>query len=384
MEFFRTIDFAETEEHQMLKESLRRFLAKELAPIAAQLDKEERFPADVIKKMGALGFLGLILPEEYGGGGHDFVGCAIVAEEVSRICAATYTSTTGHVFAEHWIDMFGTKHQKDRYLTGMATAEKIGAIALTEPDAGSDVASLKTTAVRQGDNYILNGTKIFISNGPVADVVVVLARTGGPGPKGISTFIVESGFPGYSATPPFEKCGNRASLTSEIVFENCEVPAGNLLGEENRGFIGSMKFLPFERMMVAVCCAALAETALDECIRYAKERKQFGQPIASFQMIQSMMAENATNIYATRCMVKHLIELLKKEVECNVEASMAKLFGSEMVMRATIDAVQILGGYGYTREFPVERYMRDAKLFAIGGGTSQIQKLIIARRLLEL
>jgi len=357
MEFFRTIDFAETEEHQMLKESLRRFLAKELAPIAAQLDKEERFPADVIKKMGALGFLGLILPEEYGGGGHDFVGCAIVAEEVSRICAATYTSTTGHVFAEHWIDMFGTKHQKDRYLTGMATAEKIGAIALTEPDAGSDVASLKTTAVRQGDNYILNGTKIFISNGPVADVVVVLARTGGPGPKGISTFIVESGFPGYSATPPFEKCGNRASLTSEIVFENCEVPAGNLLGEENRGFIGSMKFLPFERMMVAVCCAALAETALDECIRYAKERKQFGQPIASFQMIQSMMAE---------------------------KASMAKLFGSEMVMRATIDAVQILGGYGYTREFPVERYMRDAKLFAIGGGTSQIQKLIIARRLLEL
>jgi len=382
MDFFKTTDLAETQEHRLLQESLRRFLAKELAPIAAQIDREERFPLEVVKHMGRLGFLGLILPEEYGGGGRDFTGCAIVAEEVSKICAATYTSTTAHVFAEHWIDLFGTEDQKRRYLPAMATADLLGAIALTEPEAGSDVASLATTAVREGDAYVLNGTKTFISNGPVADLVVVLARTGGPGPKGISTFIVESSTPGFEAGKPFEKCGNRASLTSEIFLRGCRVPARNLLGEENRGFIGSMQFLPFERMMVAVCCAALAQAALEACLRYAHERRQFGQPISSFQMIQGMLAEIATNIYATRCIVKHLIALLKQGVPCNTEASMGKLFGAEMVMRATIDAVQVLGGYGYTRDFPVERYMRDAKLFAIGGGTSQIQKLIIARALL--
>ncbi len=383
MEVFKSTDFAVTPEHRMLQDSVRRFVAKELAPIAAHIDKEERFPLDVIKHMGRLGFLGLIVPEEYGGGGRDFTGCAIVAEEVSKVCAGTYTSTTAHVFAEHWIDMFGTEEQKNRYLPRMATTDLLGAIALTEPEAGSDVASLKTTARREGDVYVLNGTKTFISNGPVADVIVVLARTGGPGPKGISTFIVESNMPGFSPGKPFEKCGNRASLTSEITFRECRVPRTHLLGQEHRGFVESMRFLPFERVMVAVCCVGLAQAALEACIRYAKDRTQFGQPICSFQMIQSMLADIATNIYATRCMIQHIIGLLEQGVACNTEASMGKYFGAEMVMRATIDAVQILGGYGYTHEFPVERYMRDAKLFAIGGGTSQIQKLIIARALLN-
>ena len=379
---FKTIDYAETEEHRMVQETARRFLADKLAPIAAEIDRDERFPREVFKELGRLGLLALMAPEEYGGGGHDVIGCAIVAEEISKICAGTYTSTTGHVFCLHWIDKYGTPEQKEKYLPRLATGEWIGGMAITEPEAGSDVASLKTTAVRDGDDYVVNGNKIFITNGSVADVIVCLVRTGGPGPKGISTLIIETANPGYSASKPFEKCGNRASPTNELAFENCRVPVSNLLGRENRGFIESMIFFPFERALVGVCCGALCESALEETIRYCKERTQFGQPIIEFQMVQQILAEMAVDLQATKSLTRDVLKRYTAGADANTEASIAKIYGADAAMRVTTNAVQLLGGYGYTREFPVERWFRDAKLFAIGGGTSQIQKLIVARALM--
>lgn len=379
---FKPIDYAETDEHRMIQETVRRFVADKLAPIAAEIDRDERFPREVFKELGKLGLLALMAPEAYGGGGHDVIGCALVAEEISKVCAGTYTSTTGHVFCLHWIDKYGTPEQKAAYLPKLATGEWVGGMAITEPEAGSDVASLKTTAVRDGDDYVVNGNKIFITNGSVADVIVCLVRTGGPGPKGISTLIIETDNPGYTASTPFEKCGNRASPTNELAFENCRVPVSNLLGTENRGFIESMIFFPFERALVGVCCGALCEAALEETVKYCKERSQFGRPIIEFQMVQQILAEMAVDLQATKTLTKDVLKKYMSGADANVEASIAKIYGADAVMRVTTHAVQLLGGYGYTREFPVERWFRDAKLFAIGGGTSQIQKLIVARALM--
>jgi len=379
---FKPIDYAETDEHRMIQETARRFLTDKLLPIAAEIDRDERFPLEVFKELGHLGLLALMAPEEYGGGGHDVMGCAIVAEEIAKICAGTYTSTTGHVFCLHWIDKYGTPEQKKRYLPLLASGAWIGGMAVTEPEAGSDVGALKTTAVREGDTFVVNGNKIFITNGSVADVIVCLVRTGGPGPKGISTLIVETDTPGFSASKPFEKCGNRASPTNELAFENCRVPVENLLGRENKGFIESMIFFPFERAMVGVCCGALCETALQEVVRYCKERTQFGRPIIEFQMVQQILAEMAVDLQATKSLTRDALKKYLSGKDANIEASIAKIFGADAAMRVTTNAVQLLGGYGYTREFPVERWFRDAKLYAIGGGTSQIQKLIVARALM--
>ncbi len=379
---FETIDYAETEEHRMVQSTARKFLADKLAPIAAQLDEEERFPKEIIRGMGELGLLALIAPEEFGGGGHDVIGTAIVAEEVSKICAGTYTSAQGHIFCLHWIDKYATPEQKAKYLPRLVSGEWLGGIAITEPEAGSDVASLKTTAVREGDHYVVNGTKTFISNGNVADVIVCMTRTGGPGPKGISTLIIETSTPGYSASKPFEKLGNRASPTCEVALEDCRIPAENLLGRENNGFIESMVFFPFERALVAVCCGALCESALNESLQYCKERKQFGKPIAEFQMVQQILAEMAVDLQATKSLTRDVLKKYASGQDANMEASIAKIFAADAAMRVTTNAVQLLGGYGYTREFPVERWFRDAKLFAIGGGTSQIQKMIVARGLM--
>lgn len=378
---FKPIDYAETDEHRMIQETARRFLTDKLLPIAAEIDRDERFPLEVFKELGHLGLLALMAPEEYGGGGHDVMGCAIVAEEIAKICAGTYTSTTGHVFCLHWIDKYGTPEQKKRYLPLLASGAWIGGMAVTEPEAGSDVGALKTTAVREGDTFVVNGNKIFITNGSVADVIVCLVRTGGPGPKGISTLIVETDTPGFSASKPFEKCGNRASPTNELAFENCRVPVENLLGRENKGFIESMIFFPFERAMVGVCCGALCEAALQEVVRYCKERTQFGRPIIEFQMVQQILAEMAVDLQATKSLTRDALKKYLSGKDANIEASIAKIFGADAAMRVTTNAVQLLGGYGYTREFPVERWFRDAKLYAIGGGTSQIQKLIVARAL---
>ena len=379
---FKPVDYAETDEHRMIQDTIRRFVADKLAPIAAEIDQEERFPIEVIKELGELGLLGLMASEEHGGGGHDVIGDAIVAEEISKVCAGTYTSTTGHVFCEHWIEKYGTPEQKEKYIPKLASVEWIGGMAITEPEAGSDVASLTTTAVRDGDDFIVNGNKIFITNASVADVMVCLVRTGGPGPKGISTLIIETSTPGYSASKPFEKLGNRSSPTCELALEDCRVPVANLLGKENRGFIESMVFFPFERALVGVCCGALCEAALDEAVRYCKERKQFGQPIIEFQMVQQMLAEMVVDLQATKMLTRDVLRKYAAGENANLEASIAKIYGADAAMRVTMNAVQLLGGYGYTREFPVERWFRDAKLFAIGGGTSQIQKLILARGLM--
>ncbi len=376
---FKFINYAVTEEHQMLQDTLRKFLGDKLAPIAAELDEKEEIALDVIKELGQMGFLALMAPEEYGGGGHDVVGAGIVAEEISKICAGTYTSTSGHVFSMHWIDKFGTKEQRDKYVPKLASGEYIGCIGITEPEAGSDVAGLKTKAVKDGDSYVLNGTKTFISNGNVADIIVCMTRTGEPGPRGISNFIIETKTEGYEASKPFEKLGNRASPTCEVAFTDCRVPAENLLGTENNGFIETMNFFPFERVLVAVACGALGESSYYEALEYAHDRKQFGKPIIQYQMVQQMIADMACDIQAIKAMTKDCLLKYASGVQANTDASMAKLFASETVMKITMNAIQIFGGYGYTREFPVERWFRDAKLYAIGGGTSQIQRQIIAR-----
>jgi alkylation response protein AidB-like acyl-CoA dehydrogenase len=378
---FQPIDYAETEEHRMIRATARKFLAARLAPIAAEIDRQGRFPEDVVKDLGRQGLLGLVASEEHGGGGRDFVGAAIVAEEIAKICAGTYTSTSGHVLALHWIDAFGSPEQKAQYVPKLANAAWLAGIAITEPEAGSDVAALQTTAAREGDCFRVNGSKVFITNGSVADVLVCLVRTGGPGAKGLSTLIVETRTPGFSASPPFEKCGNRSSPTCELSFQDCRVPAGNLLGKENEGFGQVMRLFVFERVLVGVVCGALCEAALAEAARYCEERRQFGQPIIEFQMVQQLLAEMAVDLQATKSLTRDALRKYVSGDDAQIEASIAKIFGAEAALRVTANAVQLLGGYGYTREFPVERWFRDAKLFAIGGGTTQIQKLIVARAL---
>ncbi len=379
---FQPIDYAETEEHRMIRATARKFVAARLAPIAAQIDREERFPAELVKDLGRQGLLGLVASEEYGGGGRDLIGSVIVAEEIGKVCTGTYTSTSGHVLALHWIDAFGTPEQKAAYVPKLASAEWIGGIAITEPEAGSDVASLRTTAVRNEAEFRLNGSKVFITNGSVADVLVCLVRTGGAGAKGLSALIVETRTAGFSASKPLEKLGNRSSPTCEVAFSDCRVPAANLLGGENEGFGQVMRLFVFERVLVGVVCGALCEAALEEATRYCRERRQFGKPIIEFQMVQQLLAEMAVDLQATKSLTRDALRKYVSGADAQVEASIAKIFGAEAALRVTSNAVQLLGGYGYTREFPVERWFRDAKLFSIGGGTTQIQKLIVARALM--
>jgi alkylation response protein AidB-like acyl-CoA dehydrogenase len=330
-----------------------------------------------------LGYLSLLLPEEYGGGGRDFFGTAIVAEELAKSCAGLYTSAFGHIFCQHWIDMFGTKEQKDKYLPLFSDGKAIGAIAITEPDAGSNVAGIITSAHEDGDNYILNGRKTFITNGSIADVICVLTVTDPDSkPKGISTFIVETKNAGFHSEKPMKKLGNRCSPTCEISFDECRVPKENLLGTKNKSLIETTKFFSFERVAVAVACGGIVEAAMEASIEYAKKRKQFGVAIGTFQGIQEMIADMATDIYATRCMVVDLLNYMEKGEYHVDKASMAKAFASEMVNRHTSNAIQIFGGYGYTSEFPVERYFRDARVFSIAGGTTQIQRRLIARSIM--
>jgi alkylation response protein AidB-like acyl-CoA dehydrogenase len=379
---FKFVDYAVTAEHKMIQDAVHKFLAGKLAPIIQDLEEREEMPLEIIKEMGQLGFLALMAPEEYGGGGHDVIGQAIVSEEIAKICGGTCTSVNGHVFSMHWLDKFGTKEQRDKYVAMMASGEYIGCIGITEPGAGSDVAGLELKAVQDGDHYVLNGTKTFITNGSVADIMVVMARTGGPGAKGISNFIIETKTPGYEASKPFRKLGNCTSPTCEIAFTDCRIPAENLLGTLNRGFIETMNFFPFERVLVAVQCGALAEASFYEALRYAQERSQFGQAIIRFQMVQQMIADMAVDIQSIKAMAKDCLQQYAGGIEANTEASMAKLYATEAVMRVTSNAIQILGGYGYTREYPVERLFRDARCYAIGGGTSQIQRQIIARAMM--
>lgn len=373
--------FSFTEEQRLIRETLRTFVAQEVAPIAAQTDREERFPAALFSKMGRLGIMGMGVPKEYGGGGADFLSAALAMETLAYGCASTALSYGAHAFlCTQNLYTFANDKQRARFLPPLCAGERLGAFALTEPGSGSDAGSIATTAEKKGDHYRLTGTKMFITNASVAGLLLVFARTS---QDRITLFAVERSSEGIAVGNPMEKLGMRGSPTSEVVFQQAAVPAENRLGEEGEGAVQLRRALDMERAVFSALPVGIAQAALDAALDYSKRRIQFDRPISQFQLIQEMLAEMATEIEAARLLAYQAAARLDEGEETTRSASYAKLFGAEMVMRVTLKAIQVFGGYGYMREFPVERFMRDAKLISIGGGTSEIQKLIIARELLK-
>lgn len=374
-----------SEEHLMIQETARRFADAELEPIAAEIDRTGEYPVEMFKKMGEMGFMGLTVPAEYGGAGTDTTSYSIVVEELARACGSTALGVAAHnSLACGPIVMMGSDAQRQRYLPEMATGEAIGAFCLTEPQAGSDASNTRTTAVLKGDKYILNGAKIFVTNGGWARYLVATAVTEpGIGSKGISAFIVQNDFPGFVVGAKEKKLGLRASGTFEILFQDCEVPKENLLGPPGSGFKAFMKTLDGGRISIGAFALGIAQAAMEQSVAYGKDRKQFNQAVTDFQAIQMKIANMATEIHAARLLIHDAARRKDAGEEFATYASMCKLFASEVAMRATNDAIQIHGGYGYIREYPVERYYRDAKLAEIGEGTSEIQRIIIARSVLQ-
>ena len=374
-----------TEEQLMIQETARKFAESELKPIAEEIDKKMEYPVEMFKKMGEVGFMGLMVPAEYGGTGTDTVSYAIVIEELARACASSGLGVAAHnSLACGPISLMGTEEQKQKYLPELATGEAIGAFCLTEPHCGSDASAIKTTAVLKGDKYILNGTKTYVTNGGWARYLVATAVTDPTkGAKGISAFIIENDFPGFIVGSKERKLGVRASGTYEIVFENCEVPKANLLGPEGAGFKAFMKTLEGGRISIGSMAVGIAQAAMEAAIAFGSDRRQFGKAITEFQATQMKLADMATEIHAARLLVHDAASRRDAGEEFGRYASMAKLYASEMAMRATNHAIQIHGGYGYVREYHVERFYRDAKLTEIGEGTSEIQRIIIARSLLQ-
>jgi butyryl-CoA dehydrogenase len=374
-----------TDEQQMIKETARRFAESELAPIAIQIDKAAEYPVEMFAKMGEMGFMGLTVPAEYGGTGTDTVSYAVVIEELARVCASTALGVAAHnSLACGPIILMGSEAQKKKYLSEMANGAAIGAFCLTEPQAGSDASNIKTTAVRKGDKYILNGTKIYVTNGGWARYLVATATTDpAAGAKGITAFIIENDFPGFVVGTKEKKLGLRASGTFEIVFDNCEVPKENVLGPEGNGFRTFMKTLEGGRISIGAFSTGIAQGAMEAAVKFGRDRRQFDTPIIDFQVNQMKVADMATGIHAARLLVHDAARRKDAGEDFGRYASMAKLFASEMSMRVTDQAIQLHGGYGYCREYHVERMYRDAKLGEIGEGTSEIQRLIIARSVLS-
>jgi butyryl-CoA dehydrogenase len=379
------MNFSLTKEQEFVRKMVREFAETDVKPIAAEIDVTERFPMENVEKMARYNMMGIQFPTEFGGAGGDNLSYAIAVEELSRVCGTTGVILSAHAsLCAAPIYSFGTQAQKEKYLTPLAKGEKIGAFGLTEPNAGTDAAGQQTTAILEGDNYILNGSKIFITNGGVADTFIVMAMTDkSKGTKGISAFIVEKDFPGFSIGKVEEKLGIRASSTTELVFENCIVPKENLLGKEGQGFRVAMHTLDGGRIGIAAQALGIAQGALEESAKYMKERKQFGKPLSAFQGLQWMMAEMDVKVEAARLLVYKAAYNKDKGLPYSVEAARAKLFASEVAMEVTTKAVQIFGGYGYTKEYPVERMMRDAKITEIYEGTSQVQKMVIAANILK-
>lgn len=376
-----------TEEQKMLQQTMKNFAAKEIAPLASDLDRNQGFPTQAFKKLGEMGLLGITAPAEYGGAGSGYTEMCIVGEELAVACCST--SATWANVADLCIDNLRRNANDDQmaqYMPDLCAGRKIGGLAMTEPSAGSDVMSMRLRAERKGDYYILNGTKIFITNGPTADLFIVYAKTSPEkGSHGISAFIVEKEFPGFQRGKSFEKMGWRGSPTGELIFDECRVPKRNLLGEEDKGAAILMSGLNTERVVMAAISLGLSRGAFEFALQYAKERIQFGKPISTFQLIQAKLADMAMEIELSRLITYEGACMADKGMhrDMNLVAAYAKLFTSEVAMRVTTEAVQILGGYGYMKEFPVERMMRDAKVMAIGGGTSEIQRMIIAREILR-
>jgi alkylation response protein AidB-like acyl-CoA dehydrogenase len=371
--------------NEPLRQMVRAFCEEKVRSPAREWDREERFPLEIVRELGALGVLGMLIPESYGGAGMDELALAVVVEEIARYDASLALTVASHngLGSSH-IRVFGNELQKRRYLPRLASGEWLGAWALTEPDSGSDAAALKTTAVREGERWVLDGTKMFITQGTVARVWVVLANTdAGRKQKGITAFILERGTPGFSQRPIHGKMGMRSSDTAELILEGVEVPDSQRLGEVNQGYVNALSILDGGRITIGALSVGIARGALEESLSYARDRKAFGQSIADFQAIGFMLSDMATETHAARLMVHNAAQLAVQGVRCSQEASMAKLFASEAAMRAASKAIQIHGGYGYTQEFPVERYLRDAKLCEIGEGTSEVQRLVISRHLLR-
>jgi alkylation response protein AidB-like acyl-CoA dehydrogenase len=378
-------NFDSSENQEMIRGMVKDFAEKNIRAKVIEWDEAQFFPVEIFKKLGELGLMGVLVPEIYGGSGFGYQEYVDVIVEVSKVCgsiglsvAAHNSLCTGHILA------FGTEEQKHNWLGKLATGEWIGAWGLTEANTGSDALRMMTTATLDGDHYILNGAKNWITHGKSGDIAVVMVRTGEKGDaKGISAIVVERGTPGFSAGKKENKLGMRASETTEMIFDNCRVPVANLLGREGEGFKQAMKVLDGGRISIAALSLGIAKGAYEAALAYAQERHQFGQPIASFQAISFKLADMATEIEAAELLIRQAADMKNRGVKMTKEAAMAKYFASEVAVRVATDAVQIFGGYGYTKDFPVEKFYRDSKLCTIGEGTSEIQKIVIAREILN-
>jgi len=380
------MDFRLTAEQELLRRSVREFAETEIRPHVREWDESQHFPAELVPHLGALGLMGIQFPEQYGGAGMSAIDYCICIEELARVDPAVALSVAAHngLCAAH-IALFGTEQQKQRYLVPLARGEKIGAWGLTESTSGSDAAAMRTTAVKADGGWVLNGAKVFTTHGRVGDVLVVMAVSAGRAPrsKSVSAFIVEKGTPGLSAGRKEDKLGMRASETSEVILENCRIPSDHLLGKEGHGFIDTMQVLDAGRIGIAALAVGLAQGAYEAAVHYARERKAFGKSIGSFQAIQWKLADNATRIEAARLLTYRAAYLKDRAGRTTLESAMAKLYASEVAVKAADDCVQIHGGYGFVKDYPAEKFFRDVKLTTIGEGTSEIQRLVIARQLLS-
>lgn len=379
------MDYLLGKEHLLALELFKEFAQKEVKPLAQKVDEEEYFPYETVKKMGKIGMMGIPFPKEIGGAGGDYLSYVLAVEELAKVCATTAIVLSAHTsLCCGPIYNFGSEYQKEKYLRPLLKGEKLGAFALTEPNAGSDAGNQQTTAKLVGDYYVLNGSKVFITNGGVADVFIVFAMTDkSKGTKGISAFIVEKNFEGFSVGKPEKKMGIRGSSTTELIFEDCRVPKENLLGTEGMGFKIALQTLDGGRIGVGAQALGIAQGAIDEVIKYSKERKQFGKSISSFQGIQWYIADMITKTHAARLLVYNAAIKKDRGILTSADAAMAKKYASDVAMEVTTQAVQIFGGYGYTRDYPVERMMRDAKITQIYEGTNEIQKIIIASQFIK-
>ena len=378
------MEFDLSEEHRLVQSTVREWATSRLLPLAAEMDRSGRYPPELLLELGEMGLMGVFIPEAYGGGGMNAVSCCIVIEEIARAEAAlSAVVSVNNSLVCYPIFAFGTEHQKRMYLRELARGRKVGCYCLTEPTAGSDAASLRTTARDAGDRWVLNGTKIFVTNGVEADVLIVYARSdAGSGSGGISAFIAERGDPGLAVGKVEHKLGIRASSTCEIVLEDCRLPKDRLLGERGKGFHIALATLDGGRIGIAAQALGIARAAMEDAVAYAKERRQFGRPIAEFQATQWKIADMATRIQAGRLLTYRAAWIRDQGRRHTKEASVAKLFASETAMWAATQAVQIYGGYGYIQDYPVERHFRDAKITEIYEGTSEVQRMVIARQLL--
>ena len=377
------MDFRLTDEQELLRRTVRDFAETEIRPHVREWDEAQHFPTELIPALAALGLMGIQFPEAYGGSGMSAIDYCICIEELARVDPAVSLSVAAHngLCAAH-IYMFGTEAQKQRWLVPLAKGEQIGAWGLTESTSGSDAAGMRTTAVRTDDGWVLNGSKTFITHGRVGQVMTVMAVTDkATGSKGISAFIVEHGTPGMRAGRKEDKLGMRASDTTEVLFDNCRIPADQLLGEEGQGFVNTMQVLDAGRIGIAALSVGLAQGAYEAALRYAQERKAFGKTISAFQAIQWKLADNATRIESARLLTYRAAYLKDRGARTTPESSMAKLYASEIAVKAADDCVQIHGGYGFVKDYPAEKFFRDVKLTTIGEGTSEIQRLVIARQL---